>query len=84
MARTDEIKVLLVNDDHGVRFALHTILNDLDASIETAAFGEEALAHLLRQDFAVIIMDVKMPGIDGFETARLIRQRPLTTRLASH
>lgn len=76
MVCTEEIRVLLVNDDPGSRFALQTILTDLDATIETAASGEEALALLLKRDVAVIILDVKMPGIDGFETARLIRQRP--------
>ncbi|HZW12282.1 MAG TPA: EAL domain-containing protein [Noviherbaspirillum sp.] len=76
MTIADEVRVLLVNDDAGSRFALQTILNDLDATIETAASGEEALALLLKRDFAVIILDVKMTGIDGFETARLIRQRP--------
>src|SRR4051812_50209757 len=40
--------------------------------------GEDALRRLLKQDFAVIILDVKMAGLDGFETARLIRQRPRT------
>lgn len=76
MALTDEIKVLLVNDDPGSLFALHTILADLDVPIETAASGEQALMCLLKQDFAVIVLDVKMTGLDGFETARLIRQRP--------
>jgi diguanylate cyclase (GGDEF)-like protein/PAS domain S-box-containing protein len=76
MVPTDEIRVLVVNDDPGSLFALNTILTDLDASIETAVSGEEALALLLKRDFAVIILDVKMAGIDGFETARLIRQRP--------
>jgi diguanylate cyclase (GGDEF)-like protein/PAS domain S-box-containing protein len=72
----DDVRVLLVNDDPGTLFALHTILSDLDASIETAVSGEDALMRLLKRDFAVIILDVKMTGIDGFETARLIRQRP--------
>jgi diguanylate cyclase (GGDEF)-like protein/PAS domain S-box-containing protein len=76
MLPTDQIRVLIVNDDAGSLFALNTILTDLDASIETAVSGEEALALLLKRDFAVIILDVKMTGIDGFETARLIRQRP--------
>ena len=76
MEHAEEIRILLVNDDPGTLFALHTILSDLDASIETAASGEEALQRLLKRDFAIIILDVKMTGIDGFETARLIRQRP--------
>ncbi|HJV81021.1 two-component system response regulator [Noviherbaspirillum sp.] len=67
---------MLVNDDPGSLFALNTILTDLEASIETASSGEEALALLLKQDFAVIVLDVKMTGLDGFETARLIRKRP--------
>lgn len=76
MENTHEIRILLVNDDPGSLFALNTILSDLEASIETAVSGEEALAHLLKRDFAVIILDVKMSGLDGFETARLIRKRP--------
>jgi diguanylate cyclase (GGDEF)-like protein/PAS domain S-box-containing protein len=76
MAYTDKIRVLVVNDDAGSLFALHTVLTDLDATIETAPSGTEALMRLLKRDFAVIILDVKMAGLDGFETARLIRQRP--------
>lgn len=76
MTPADDIRILLVDDDAGARFALHTILNDLHVAIETASSGEEALARLLKHDFAVIVMDVKMPGLDGFETAQLIRQRP--------
>jgi diguanylate cyclase (GGDEF)-like protein/PAS domain S-box-containing protein len=76
MVSNDEVKVLLVNDDPGSLFALHTVLTDLEAAIETASSGEEALTLLLKRDFAVIILDVKMTGMDGFETARLIRQRP--------
>jgi len=76
MSHADDIKILLVNDDPGTLFALHTVLNDLDASIETASSGEDALVRLLKRDFALVILDVKMGGMDGFETARLIRQRP--------
>jgi diguanylate cyclase (GGDEF)-like protein/PAS domain S-box-containing protein len=68
--------VLLVNDDPGTLFALRTVLGDLDAEIVTAASGEQALLRLLKQDFCVILMDVKMAGLDGFETARLVRSRP--------
>jgi diguanylate cyclase (GGDEF)-like protein/PAS domain S-box-containing protein len=75
-AREDEIAVLLVNDDPGALFALRTVLSDLDATIVTAASGEQALLRLLKQDFCVILMDVKMAGLDGFETARLVRSRP--------
>src|SRR6185503_16890071 len=47
----------------------------LGENLLTAASGEEALRHALKNDFAVILLDVRMPGIDGFETARLIRNR---------
>ena len=76
MIDNEEIQILLVNDDPGSLFALHTILKDLNVTVETAPSGEEGLRCMLKRDFAVIILDVKMAGIDGFETARLIRQRP--------
>ena len=76
MTPADDICVLLVNDDAGVTFALRAVLSELDATLEIAISGEQALMRLLKRDFVVIILDVKMVGIDGFETARLIRQRP--------
>ena len=68
--------ILVVNDDPGALFALRTVLGDLDADIVTAGSGDQALLRLLKQDFCVILMDVKMAGLDGFETARLVRSRP--------
>ncbi|MGH8563462.1 MAG: two-component system response regulator [Gammaproteobacteria bacterium] len=76
MTQDDTTRLLLVNDNPSELFALHTILSDLQATTLTARSGREALALLLQQDFALIILDVKMPGMDGFETAGLIRQRP--------
>jgi diguanylate cyclase (GGDEF)-like protein/PAS domain S-box-containing protein len=76
MTQDGTTRLLLVNDNPSELFALHTILSDLEATTLTARSGREALALLLQQDFAVIILDVKMPGMDGFETAGLIRQRP--------
>ena len=76
VARQDAPAILLVNDDAGALFALRTVLSDLDAGIVTAASGEQALLRLLKQDFSLILMDVKMDGLDGFETARLVRSRP--------
>lgn len=70
--------ILLVNDDPGTLFSLRTVLGDLDVEIVTAGSGEQALQRLLRQDFCVILMDVKLSGLDGFETARLVRARPRT------
>ena len=74
--RDGAVAVLLVNDDPGALFAMRTVLGDLPAEIVTANSGEQALLRLLRQDFSLILMDVKMAGLDGFETARLIRSRP--------
>src|SRR5918999_6393035 len=76
MTQDDTTRLLLVNDNPSALFALHTILSDLEATTLTARSGREALALLLQQDFALIVLDVKMPGMDGFETAGLIRQRP--------
>jgi diguanylate cyclase (GGDEF)-like protein/PAS domain S-box-containing protein len=75
-ARREALAILLVNDDAGALFALRTVLSDLDVDIETATSGEQALLLLLKQDFCVLLMDVKMAGLDGFETARLVRSRP--------
>jgi diguanylate cyclase (GGDEF)-like protein/PAS domain S-box-containing protein len=75
-ALQDEVAVLVVNDDPGALFALRAVLSDLEAAIVTAGSGEQALLRLLKQDFCLILMDVKMAGLDGFDTARLIRSRP--------
>src|SRR6202158_4380462 len=70
------VSVLLVDDDSTKRFALKTILAPLGENIVEAASGADALRQLLRQEFAVVLLDVRMPAMDGFETAQLIRQRP--------
>ena len=68
--------ILIVDDNPRNRFALEVTLNDLPLNLVQAASGPEALRRLLDEDFALIIMDVRMPEMDGFETAELIRQRP--------
>ena len=67
--------ILLVDDQHRNLLALDAILGDLPLNVVTATSGQEALRQVLRQDFALILMDVMMPDMDGFETAELIRQR---------
>ena len=70
--------VLMVDDKSENLLALEGILKPLGARLVRAKSGEEALLHLLRETFAVILLDVAMPEMDGFETARLIRQRKRT------
>ncbi len=67
--------VLIVDDNAGKRLAIRAMLAPLGYSIVEADSGRAALRAVLRQDFAVILMDVRMPIMDGFETAKLIRQR---------
>jgi two-component system sensor histidine kinase/response regulator len=70
------VSILLVDDDPTKRFALKTILAPLGEEVVEASSGADALRQLLRKEFAVVLLDVRMPGMDGFETAQLIRQRP--------
>jgi signal transduction histidine kinase/DNA-binding response OmpR family regulator len=67
--------ILIVDDRLDKRVVFRTILEDLDQNIVTASSGEEALRWLLDNDCAVILLDVNMPGMDGLETAELIRSR---------
>ncbi len=71
-------RVLLVDDTRDGRVALHAALESGDYEIVEASSGEEALHMLLDETYAVILMDVSMPGMDGFETARMIRARKRT------
>jgi len=71
-----KVNVLLVDDVATKRFALRTILAPLDENVVEASSGADALRQLLRNEFAVVLLDVRMPIMDGFETAQLIRQRP--------
>jgi len=71
-----KVDILIVDDDVTKRFALRSTLTPLGENIVEAASGGEALRQLLKQDFAVILLDVRMPVMGGFETAQLIRQRP--------
>lgn len=71
-----KVNILIVDDDATKRFALRTILAPLDENVVEASSGADALRQLLRNEFAVVLLDVRMPIMDGFETAQLIRQRP--------
>ena len=73
-AEPQPARVLLVDDDERNLLALQTVLEDL-GEVVLARSGEEALRHLLKGEFAVILLDVYMPGMDGYETAQIIRSR---------
>jgi signal transduction histidine kinase len=74
-ARTSKAKILLVDDEPKSLFALQELLSTLGENLMIAQSGEEALRLALKNDFAVILLDVRMPGMDGFETAKMIRSR---------
>src|SRR6516164_5505012 len=75
MVSTDKSSILIVDDLPEKLLVLESILADLDQTIITAQSGAEALRRVLEHDFAVILLDVNMPGIDGLETAAYSRRR---------
>ncbi len=76
MNASEKIKILIVDDEPSNILAMEAILECLGQELVHAASGAEALRQMLNNDFAVILLDAQMPGMDGFETAELIRQRP--------
>ena len=73
-----KVNILLVDDRPDKLLAMEAVLEELNENIVRAYNGREALRCVMNQDFAVILLDVNMPGMDGFETAQLIRQRKNT------
>jgi signal transduction histidine kinase/response regulator RpfG family c-di-GMP phosphodiesterase len=71
----DKVNILVVDDRPDKLLTYEVMLGELNQNLVRARSGKEALRCLLQQDFAVILLDVNMPGMDGFETAALIRQR---------
>ncbi len=69
------VNILMVDDEPANLLALEAVLESLGQRLVRAGSGREALRHLMNEEFAVILLDVAMPVMDGFETARLIRQR---------
>jgi len=72
----EKVNILLVDDQPGKLLAHESILADLGENVVKANSAREGLECLLQRDFAVILLDVKMPEMDGFEMAELIRKRP--------
>ncbi|MEW6055692.1 MAG: ATP-binding protein [Bdellovibrionota bacterium] len=76
MDAIEAISILLVDDREEGLVALEAVLDSPSYNLVKASSGQEALKHLLEQDFALILMDVQMPEMDGFQTAEIIKKRP--------
>jgi PAS domain S-box-containing protein len=76
LAAERRVKILLVDDTPENLISLEAALSGLNGDLVLAGSGREALHHVLNDDFAAILLDVRMPDMDGFETAELIRSRP--------
>jgi len=74
-------KVLIVDDDERTTMAVWNALEQLGQTLIVANSGEEALQHLLHDDFAVILLDVNMPNMDGYEVAGYVRARKRTSHI---
>src|SRR5260221_3908221 len=75
MTSADKTNILIVDDMPEKLLVYQTVLEELGQNLVAVGSGAEALRQFLRMDFAVILLDVSMPDMDGFETAQLIRQR---------
>src|SRR3954464_9881025 len=75
MSGPEKANILIVDDLQDKLLVLESVLEELGQNLIMAHSGEEALLKVLENDFAVILLDVNMPGMDGFETARYIRSR---------
>jgi PAS domain S-box-containing protein len=82
MASDDKVNILLVDDQPAKLLSYETILAELGEKLIKAASAKEALEHLLKQDIAVILVDVCMPELDGFQLAAMIREHPRFQRTA--
>ncbi len=76
MSGHEKVNILMVDDQPGKLLTYESILSELHENLITARSGREALNHLLKTDIAVVLMDVSMPELDGFELADMIRQHP--------
>src|SRR5687768_18474378 len=74
------VNILVVDDRDENLMAVEAVLNDPGYRLVRARSGREALKEVLDQDFALILLDVVMPGVDGYETATLIRERPRSSK----
>jgi signal transduction histidine kinase len=80
-AEAESARILLVDDEQANLVALEVVLAPLGQELVRASSGMDALRRLLQQDFALVLLDVRMPDMDGLEVAQLIRSRPSTRTL---
>src|ERR1035437_1498885 len=76
-----KIPVLIVDDRPENLISMEALLNDMGLDLVQAQSGNEALRQTLYKDFALVLLDVQMPEMDGFETAELMRKSPKTRQL---
>ncbi len=77
----DKPKILIVDDRSENRLSLELLLNEIDCEVVTATSGNEALLQLSKHHVAMVLLDVQMPGMDGFEVATLMRQNSKTRNI---
>jgi signal transduction histidine kinase len=82
MGEQDKVNILMVDDQPSKLLTYEAILNELGENLIKAHSGKEALDHLLKTDVAVVLMDVSMPELDGFELAAMIQQHPRFQKIA--
>src|SRR5580765_5024794 len=82
MSQHEKVNILMVDDQPAKLLSYEVILAELGENLIKANSGREALEYLLKEDVAVVLMDVSMPELDGFELAEMIRQHPRFQRTA--
>jgi CheY-like chemotaxis protein len=75
------MNLLIVDDDRSALYALTELLSDIPARLVLATSGEEALRQVLKQEFALVLLDVRLPKMDGFEVAAAIRSLERSRRI---
>src|SRR5215475_7701529 len=81
MAPNAKVNILLVDDQPARLMTYQAVLADLGQNLVLAYSGREALEKLMREDFALVLLDVSMPDMDGFEAAQLIHEHPRFERI---
>jgi len=81
MSPDEKVNILLVDDQPGKLLAYRAILDELGENLIAASSAREALEHLLRTEISIVLMDIMMPEMDGYQTMHAIRQKPGLRRL---